>query len=182
MSGSQSLHNLPSFFRRQSFVTHRPEVIYEDVEDTEYHHEQYGAELSLEANHNHDTSHESEYADHDAPNAPFSREHKSGEQEDEKDSARQLDPHFLILLVYLRQSWRSEALSYPAFREHHEQTTQDGKVAQEKVEIEDQTIAEGLSDDDAHEAEDGVIGVFARDYHRRAGQHGDDIDEEEEVG
>ncbi|KAI4138763.1 MAG: hypothetical protein L6R39_006619, partial [Caloplaca ligustica] len=58
----------------------------------------------------------------------------------------------------------------------------DAEVAQKEVEIKDKAIAERLGDDDAQETKDGVFAVFADDDKDGAGEHGDDVDEEEEVG
>lgn len=69
----------------------------------------------------------------------------------------------------------------PAVGENHEETADDGEVAQEEVEVEDETVAEGLRDDDAEETVDGVFRVLAGDDEGGAGEHYKDVGEEEDV-
>ena len=53
----------------------------------------------------------------------------------------------------------------PAVGKYHKKSTHDGKITEKEIEVEYEAIAEGLGDNNAHETEDGVVGVFARDYH-----------------
>lgn len=59
--------------------TYRPEVVDEQVEDTQNEHQHDGTPLSLEAHNNHDASNEAEQADHNPSNAPISGEDESDE-------------------------------------------------------------------------------------------------------
>lgn len=161
--------------------TNRPEIVHKQIEQAQQNHKQNSRGLSLESNNNHHASHESNQADQNPPEAPFTREHKAHEQEDQKDTARKLDVHLAVFLVKLRESGGREALADPAVREDHEQAADDREVAEEEVQVEDEAVAEGLGDDDGEEADDGVFGVLADDDEGGAGCHCDDVEEEEEV-
>lgn len=168
--------------RSQSISTYSPEVVDKDVEHAQNGDENDGAPLGLEANDNHDASNETDQDDGNATNAPLASEDEANEQEDEQNTASELEVHLAILLIELRKTGRSELFADPAVRKDHEQTAHDTEVAQEEVEVEDEAVAEGLGDDDADQANDGVFAVLADDDHERGGEHGNDVDDEEEVG
>lgn len=164
-----------------SQVTHSPPVVHNQVEDAQNHDQKHGAHLGLETNRNHDTSHKAEDAHNDAPDAPLARKDEAKEQEDEQDATSELHIHLAVLLVNLRQARWRELLAYPRVAEHHQQTADNGQVAQEEVEVEYETVAEGLGHDDAEEPEDCEFGLLACDDHGGAGGHGDDVDDEEQM-
>lgn len=162
--------------------TYRPEVVDKDVEDAQNGDENDGAPLGLEANDNHNASNKTDQDDRNATNAPLASENEANEQEDEQNTASELEVHLAILLVELGKTGGSELFADPAVGKDHEQTAHDAKVAQEEVEVEDEAVAKGLGDDDANQADDGVLAVLADDDHEGGGEHGDDVDDEEEVG
>ena len=65
--------------------------------------------------------------------------------------------------------------------ENHEETADDGEVAEEEVEVEDEAVPEGLRDDDAEETHHSIFGALAGDDHDRADGHGDHVGGQEEV-
>jgi hypothetical protein len=158
-----------------------PEVVDVEVEDAENKHQHDGREFGLETNNNHDTSDKSEQAGNNSPEAPVTTEDKANEKEDEQNTAGKLKVHLLVLFVKRRQTGRSELLTDPRVREHHKQTSHDGEIAQEEVEIEDQAIADTLQNHDAHETSHGVFRVFPCDDHDGGGCHNDNVYDEEEV-
>ena len=162
--------------------TYSPEVVDERVEDAEDDDEQGGAELGLEADNDHDAGDEADEADNDAPDGPLAAEDEADKEEDEQDAAGELEVHLAVLLLELGQAGKGLGLAHPRVRQHHEQTAHDGQVAQEEVEVEDEAVAERLGDDDADQAADGVLGVPADDDEGGAGGHGEDVDEQEDVG
>lgn len=133
----------------QDQATYRPEVVNQNVENAQQHHQQNGTPFSLETHNNHDACHQSEQADNDAPQAPLAGEHESDKQEDQEHPASKLDVHLAVFLIELGQTGGHELLAHPRVRQHHEQTTNDTQVAEEEVEIEDETVTETLGDDDA---------------------------------
>lgn len=161
--------------------TYSPEVVDQDIENAQNDNQQSGAKLGLEAHHNHDTSQQSEQADNDSPDTPVTAEHEANEQEDQQHSAGKLEVHLAILLLELRETGKGLRLAHPRVRQNHQQTAHDRQVAQEEVEVEDEAVAERLGDDDADQAGHGVLRVPASDYEDGAGEHGDHIDDEEEV-
>ena len=102
-----------------------PEVVDQDVEDTEDQDKQDGAELGLEAYDDHDTSHSADQNDNDATEAPLAGKDKSNKEEDEQHATSQLDVHFAVFLVELWQTSWGEPLTNPRVGENHQQTTHD---------------------------------------------------------
>lgn len=165
-----------------SASTYRPEVVDQDVENTQDHDENDSAPLRLEPDCNHHTRH-SAYGDHGNPSrCPVTREHESDEQEDQQHTPGQLEIHLPILLIQLRQARRGELLAYPRVGEDHQQAAHDREVAEEEVQIENETVAERLGYDDGDEAGDGLLGVLADDDEEGTGRHGEDVGDEEDVG
>ena len=65
---------------------HRPEVVGDDVEDTQNENQEYTGPFSFEADCNHDTGGKSDDGYEDTPNAPLTLDDESKEKEDEKNS------------------------------------------------------------------------------------------------
>ena len=162
--------------------SYRPEVVDEDVENTQNHDQNNRTPLRLEPHHDHHARHQTHNNHEDPPHAPVASKHEPDEQEDQEDASCKLEVHLAIFLVDLGQTCWREPLPHPAVGEHHQQPAHDGEVAQEEVEVEDQAVAERLGDDDADEAHDGVFAVAAGDDEDGAGGHCDDVEDEEEVG
>jgi len=74
------------------------------------------------------------------------------------------------------------AKSFPSdhgVAEDHEEAADDAKVAQEEVEVEDQSVAEALDDNNTQEASDREFGVSLENDHGRTAEHGDNVDDQE---
>lgn len=161
--------------------TYSPEVVDQQVENAEDDDEKGGAELGLEAHNNHDGSDSANERHNHPANGPGAAEDEANEKEDEQDAAGQLEVHLAVLLVKLRNAGEGLALPHPGIRHDHQQAADDGEVAEEEVEVEYETVAQGLGDDDGHEAANSVVGVFANDDEGGARNHSDDIADEEDV-
>lgn len=156
-----------------------PEVVDQDVEDAQDEDEQDGAQLGLEANDDHDAGNEAENADGDAPEAPLARRDETDKEEDQQDAARQLEVHLAILLIELRKTGGGEPLAHPRIRQDHEEPSNDRQVAQEEVQVEDQSVAQRLRHDHAQKPTHCVFRVLASDDHDRANRHGDNVKNQE---
>ncbi|KAI6770245.1 hypothetical protein HG530_004874 [Fusarium avenaceum] len=163
-----------------SWSSYRPEVVDQEVENAQNDNEQSSTVLGLESNNHHDTRNATEGRDNDAPERPLATEDKSDEEEDEQNSASQLEVHLAILLVNLRKTSKDLSLANPRVRQDHDQATNDRQVSEEEVQIENKSVAQSLSDDDTHETSDGVVGVLSDDDKSGAGEHGNDVDKEEQ--
>lgn len=161
--------------------TYSPEVVDKDVEDTQDEDQKSGAELGLESNHNHDTSKQANERDNDSPERPVTAPDKADEQEDEQNTASKLEIHLAVLLVDRGEAGESLGLPDPRVGENHQKATNDGQVSEEKVEVKDETVSEGLHDHDAHESGNRIVGISASDDEERAGYHGEDVGQEENV-
>ena len=161
--------------------TYRPEVVDKDVENAQDGDEDDGAPLGLETNNDHHAGNETDHDDRHATNAPLAGEDEANEQENEQHATGELEVHLAVLLVELGQAGGRELFADPAVGQDHEQAAHDTQVAQEEVEVEDQAVAERLGDNDADQAHDGVLAVLADDDHEGGGEHGDNVDDEEEV-
>lgn len=159
-----------------------PEVVHQQVEAAEDDDQQRSAVLGLEANNDHDTGASAKDADEDAPEGPLAAEDEANEEEDEENTTRQLEVHLLVLLVQGGETSKGLALAHPRVREDHEEATNDGQVSQEEVEIEDQAVAESLNNHNAHESRNSVIRVLSGDDESGAGGHGENVEEEEDMG
>lgn len=160
---------------------YRPEVVHQHIEHTQQQHKQDRAELGLESHHDHHTGEEAEQRNDDTAKSPVSRKDKSNKQEYQQHSPAELDVHLLVLLVDVGQSRKGARLLHRGVAEHHEQSPRDRQVTQEEVQVEDQAVAEGLHDHDRQETADGVFRVAAHDHQRRAGRHGDHVEDQEHV-
>jgi len=143
--------------------TYRPKVVDKHIENAQNDHQQRGAKLGLEPDHNHDAGQQAQQTNDDPPDRPVPTEHEPDEQEDEQDAAGQLEVHLTVFFLELRQAGEGLGLAHPRVREDHKQTSHDGEVAEEEVEVEDKTVAEGLGDHHADEAGYGVLRVAAGD-------------------
>lgn len=162
--------------------TYSPEVVDEDVEDAEDDNEERGAGLGLETNDNHDTGDEADQGDEDTAKRPLAAEDEANEEEDEQNTAGELDVHLAVLLLELGKAGKGLRLADPRVGEDHEEAAHDGEVAKEEVEIKDQAVAEGLHDNNSNETADGIFRVLPGNDEPRADAHGDHVDDEEEVG
>ncbi len=167
---------------REEQMTYSPEVVDKEVEDAENDHEKSGAELGLETDDNHDAGASTQDADNDAPDGPAAAEDEAEEQENQQDTASQLEVHLPVLLVQRGETGKRLGLANPRVGQDHNQAADDGQVAEEEVEVEDETVAESLGDDDTHEAGDGVVRVLSDDDEGGAGNHGNHVGQKEEVG
>ena len=159
-----------------------PEVVDQQVEDAENDNQHDGAELGLESHNDHNTGDESEQADADSPEVPVATEDEADEEEDQQDTTSELEVHLAVLFVKLGETSGSKLLAHPRVGEDHEKAAHDGQIAQEEVQVEDETVAETLENNHANEAEDTVVGVLSCDDHNGADSHSDYVYDEEQVG
>ena len=185
----QNLHNredLEEVVFREVLVgvvgVQSPPVVDVEVEDAQNEHQHDRRELGLETNNNHDASNETEQASHNSPETPVTAENEADEEEDEQDTSSELEIHLLVLLVELRKTSRSELLANPGVGQDHHQTAHNGKVAEEEVQVENETISDALHNHNAHETSHSVFRVLSCDDHDRADSHCDYVDDEECVG
>lgn len=159
--------------------TYSPEVVDQDVEHTQQHNQHDRTPLGLESNNDHDTRDEAEQADNNAPETPLAGEDESDEEEDQQHTTSELDVHLAVLLIELGKTGGDELLAHPRVRENHEQATDNTQVAEEEVEVEDQSVTETLNDDDSQETANGVLRVSTSNDHERASRHCDHVDDKE---
>jgi len=165
----------------KEYRTYRPEVVHENVEHAEKHDENDSAPLGLESDDHHDAGNESEQADYDTPEGPLAREDESDEQEDKKNATSELEVHLAVLLVKLRETGRNKPLANPGIRKDHEKTTDHTQVAQEEVQVKDQSVTKGLGHDNPQESSNGIFAVLPCDNEDRASGHGNDVGDQEKM-
>ena len=78
---------------------------------------------------------------------------------------------FAIRLAYRRQSSEKRLSGHHRVTEHHEKSANNTEVAQEKVEVEDETITKPLNDDNTEETSNCIFSVALEDDGTRATQH-----------
>ena len=161
--------------------TYRPEVVNQHIEHTQQNHQENSTPLGLETHNNHDASTQTEQADNNTPQAPLAGEDESNKKEDQQHTTSKLDVHLAILLVQLGQSGGDELLANPRVGQNHKQTTDNTQVAEEEVEIENETVSETLRDNDTEQTGDTELGVLAGDDEEGTYRHGNDVWDEERV-
>ena len=93
--------------------TYSPEVVDKNIEDAKNDNQQGGAELGLEADNNHDASHETDQRDQNAPNGPLAAEYEADEEENQQDTAGQLEVHLAVLFLKLGKTREDLGLAHP---------------------------------------------------------------------
>jgi hypothetical protein len=166
----------------QNEATYSPEVVDKKVEDGQDDDEESGAELGLETDDNHDAGDGADQGHGDPPGIPGAAEDEADEEEDEQDATSELEVHLAVLLVELGNASEGLALADERVGENHDQAANDGQVTEEEVDVENETVSQGLSDDDGNEAGDGVVRVLADDDEDGAGRHDQHVGEKENVG
>ena len=99
---------------------HRPEIIDQQVEDAQNHHQDHRTPLGLEPDDHHDTRHKAKQTHNHPAHAPVSRKHESDEQEDQEHAPCKLEIHFAVFFIELRQSGRSKLFANPRVAQDHQ--------------------------------------------------------------
>lgn len=167
-----------SIVTKKESNTYRPPVVDEQVEYAKDHHQQDSAPLGLESDNDHDTRQEAQDANKHAPEAPVARKHEAAKEKDEKHTTSKLDVHLAVTLIDLRQTSVEEPLAHPAVRQNHKQSTNDRQVAQEKVDVEDKTVAECLGHNYAEKAGHCILAVLASNDKHRRDSHCDHVEDQ----
>lgn len=162
--------------------TYSPEVVDEQVEDAEDDDQKSGAELGLEADNDHDAGSSTKEADNDTPDGPFAAEDETDKEEDQENATSKLEVHLAILLIKLGQTSESLGLANPRVGKNHDETSNDGQVAEEEVEVENQAVTESLGYDNGNKTGNRIVGVLADDDESGTGNHGKNVSQQEEVG
>jgi len=121
-----------------------PEVVENDVRNAEKEDEKHCAPLCLEPNGDHGAGYETDQTDDDAEKAPFAIEDETDKQENEEDPPCELKVGPSIHLGELRKGGKHIPSSVERVGEYHEETTEDGEIAQEEIHVKDETIAKRL--------------------------------------
>jgi len=128
---------------------HAPPVVSEHVEDGKHDDKEDSGPFGFETDSHEDTGGETEDGNEDTGEAPLTLEDKSDEEEDKEHASRKLEVFTPVAFTDGGQSGKSGFFVGHRVGEDHEETTDDGKIAEEKVEVEDETVAETLEDDDS---------------------------------
>jgi len=140
-----------------------PPVVHCDVEDGEENDEECRSPSGLEAHGDHPASGETNDRDDDTGESPLSLEDNTNEKEDEKHATSQLEVLPAIVVTESGQTSKCALAGDHRIGEDHQQTTYNGEVAEEKVDVEDEPVAETLDEDDTQEASHCDFGVPLRD-------------------
>jgi hypothetical protein len=168
-----------------------PPVVGKHVEHAQDEHEERGRPLGLEPYRNHTARAQPNDRHEHPPDAPLSLNHESQKEEDEQDptgkkeAANQrvnsleitwscIRSALLFLSVVLADVWKSSKRSSSGdhrVAKDHEQSTNHTQVAQEEVEVENESITEPLRDDNTEQSTNSKFGVLLRDDCARAREH-----------
>lgn len=153
---------------------HGPPVVDEEVEDAQHDDEEDGGKLGLVPYSDHDAGGEADDRDEHPREAELAVEDESDEEEDEENAASELEVLLAFLVVDVERGDAGEEDLFGGERvgEDHQQAADDREVAEKEVEVEDESIAEALSEDDGEKAAGSVEGGALRDDQRRADEHG----------
>lgn len=167
---------------------YRPPVVGEYIEDTEHENQEYSSPFGLESDSNHAAGTKTKDRNKETSNAPLSLEDETKEEEDEQDTAGKEEAemvrchedvgdesNLLLLAVGFTDAGKSSKsllLVHHRVGKDHEQAANNGKVAEEKVHVKDETVTKALNDDNGEQATNGKLGVTLEDDSTRAGKHG----------
>lgn len=152
-----------------------PPVVDEHIEHGQQKDEERARPLGLETHGNHATRAQTDDGHKDPSNGPIPLDYEADKQEDEENTASELEAvikmtsesiqcvcngckHLLLSAVVLIQRWDAGETRFPfghGFAEDHQQSTNNRQVAQEEVEVKDETVSEALENDNAEESTDG---------------------------
>lgn len=159
-----------------------PEVVDEQVEDAEDHDQETGAPTCLEADNDHDAGTQSKHRDDDTCQGPLALDDETDEKEDEQHSTGQLEVNLAVGFAETWKAGKDVLLGRKTVGENHHETAYDGQVAEEEVEIENETVSETLNHDDTEQCTDRDLGVLAHDHSSRGGTHDLSAEEESQNG
>jgi hypothetical protein len=77
-----------------------------------------------------------------------------------------------VRLAQGRETSKQRLARVHGITEHHEKTTNDGEVAEEEVEVEDEAVAKGLHNYHRKETTNRIFSISFRDNRTGANQHG----------
>jgi len=136
---------------------HAPPGVSEHVEDGKHDDKEDASPFGFEADCDEDAGGETKDRNEDTGKAPRALEDESDEEENEEHASRQLEVFTPVAFADGGQSGKGGFFVGHGVGEDHEETTDDGEIAEEEVEVEDETVAETLEDDDSKESKDGVF-------------------------
>lgn len=99
-------------------------------------------------------------------------EDKAYKDEDEQHTTGELKVGLAVLLVDIGETSKDVFALAECLGEHHEESTHNGEVAEEEVEVKDEAVAEALNDNDSKKTSDGGFRVAFGNDHAGAGNHG----------
>lgn len=130
-------------------VMNAPPVVNEYVEDGEEDDQESSRPFRLESKDNHDTSRQTNEGKCETNKRPLSLESNSNEKEDEKYTSGQLEVFPPVVITQARQSCKVVLALNHGFRKDHEKSANDGEVAQEEIDVKDETISKSLKYNDS---------------------------------
>lgn len=160
---------------------HAPPVVHDDIEDGEEDDQECGRPLGLETHGDHDAGGEPDQREDQSCKGPLSLEGDSDEKEDQKDSACQLEVFLAIIVAQIGKSRKEGPTSDHRIGKDHEETSNNGEVAQEEINIKDETVTKALQDDDTQKTANCDLRVALGDDGTRGSQHGEDVQKEENL-
>ena len=149
-----------------------PPVVDEDVEDGQCNDQERRGPLSLETDCNHDACRETNEGHQEPNDTPFTPNHETNEKEDKEDTTGQQETvtmmsldcqnrassqekgNALFLAVCFaerRKTGKKFLAGIHGVAEDHQETTDDGQVAKEEVEVEDEAVTDCLHNDNTEE-------------------------------
>ena len=147
---------------------HSPEVVDDDIEDAENQHEEGCRPLGLEADSNHYARDQTNDRNENTSDAPFPLDHETQEEENKQYSACKQEANskfvvsrmpqtvenrgVLFLPVRLANGGKTGKRLLPAnhrIAKDHEQPSNDRQVSKEESQVEDESVAEALDNDNS---------------------------------
>lgn len=134
-----------------------PPIVGENVENAQHHNKECGRPLGLETNGNHDTSGKTNDRNKNAHEAPFALKNEAKEKEDQEDSAGKEEVFPAVVLTKGWQAREDRFTGDHGIAENHEETTNNTQVAEEEVQVKDETITESLDNNNTEKTSNSVL-------------------------
>ncbi len=159
-----------------------PPIVQSNIANWKEGDENPSRPFGFETDNNHETSDQRKYGDKKSQEGKFTSENEAHKKKNEQNSSRQLNVHALVIL---RQGWNSGKQALLArgvgISEQHKKTSNDREGAEKETGLKNQTVADGLGENNGKQAPDSIFSISFGDRESRAHKHRNYIEEKKNL-
>lgn len=108
-------------------------------------------------------------------------ESHSDEKEDQEDSTSELEVFLAVVISQIGQTGKHTFTGHHRVGEDHEKSANNGEIAEEEIDVKDETVTESLKDNNTQKTSDCDFRVAFGDDGSRGTQHCQDVEKEENM-